>query len=354
MADCVLGCATNRVIITDQCGGQTICAFDGEIGDVEYGRTMDDTSEAKFTVYLTGGPSGAACCKCIGGVRSKIHAVTIYRQDDLVWGPGRITNIVERHGSITITARDVTEWLDARVIHHDLNFVGVPARDIALAIIQDAMAPDDPCGIAEKVIQVGGPGPLIDKSYAAGRVYAGDALRELARTSIDYTASGLAIVLGDVLSFGPFGVLGDEDFQTEIEVEERGIEAATKWYANGDTVQGVAGGLDPYYGLIEQITDESDIIAQAEADSASAGRLESSNPAPLYINIPDGAGLSPKAPVCFEKLIPGSLYDVDLRNRCRPVNQRFRLTALKVTESGSNSENVGVTLSPEGTSGANA
>lgn len=343
---CELGCGTHRLIITDRCGARQICELTDDLSALEYGRVMDDTSEAIATVALTGG-AGSECCDCVGKTHSWIHAGVIYRNEELVWGPGPVTNVLEQRGTAKITIKDVTAWLDRRAVHGDYDFVQTDIVQIAVALITDAMAPDDPCDIIGN-LQVLGEGTLIDFTIEGGRIMAGDALRDLARIGLDFTAVGNSILLAPSLAFGPFTTLTDGDFQTDIEVEERGEDAATKWYVTGEAVSGSCGGIDPYYGLLEQVAQEDNVIDTGAADTAACSRLEASNPAPVYVNIPEGAQLSSKAPVCFEQLVPGVLMNVDLTETCRPVAITNRLTAMKVTAAGGE-EQVGVTLAPLGT-----
>lgn len=343
---CELGCGEHRLIITDRCGARTICELTNDMSSLEYGRKMDDTSEAKATIALSGGP-GSACCECIGATRDWLHAGVIYRNGELVWGPGPVTNVLEQRGSATVTLKDITAWLDRRLVHNDYNFVGVDIIQIAVTLITDAMAPDDPCDIIGN-LQVIGVGQPIDFTIQANRTYAGDALRDLARIGLDYTAVGTSILLAPSLSFGPFTTLTDDDFLTDIEVEERGEDAATKWYVAGEAVVGSCGGIDPYYGLLEQVAQEDNVVDVAAAELAACNRLQATNPAPVYVNIPEGAQLAAKAPVCFEQLVPGVLMNVNLTDTCRPVAITNRMTAMKVTAAGGD-EQVGVTLSPLGT-----
>lgn len=350
--ECRLGCPDYQVIATSRCGQVTVCELDN-INSLDYGRVMDDTSEAIIVMNLQGDGLDENCCECVGGLRSWIHSVMIFRDGSLVWGPGPVVNILYQTEQVTVTARDVTAWLDVRLIHNDLDFFDANPLSIAQALINDAMAPNDPCNVAGRVFAQSPPTapPGIDRSYTSEdpSQYAGDAFRELARTAMDYTTIGDRIILGSPLSFGPYVTLTGEDFLGELEIEERGLEAGTKWVVQGDAVTGAAGGSDPYYGLIEQLADESSIEDEDEAALAARNRLEASNPAPLFINVPDGSRLSPESPVCFEQLVPGTLVNVNMTSLCREVYARLRLTSVKVHVSDSGDEEVGVTLSPLGT-----
>lgn len=341
-----LGCGTTRVIITDRTGGLQIADLTADMSSAEYGRMMDDSSEASITVPLTGGAAGA-CCEKVGGLRTWLHTGVIYRNNELVWGPGPLINIRENRGNAVIRIRDVTAWLDRRLIHTDHAFTQTDIIQIAVTIITEAMAPDDPCDVIGN-LQVLGVGQLIDYQVDAHRKYAGEILRDLARIGLDFTVIGTSILLAPTLSFGPITSLMDGDFLVDIEVEERGEDTATKWTVIGAAVDGSCGDIDPYYGLIEQLATEDDVTDSDSADIAACNRLSASNPAPLFVNIPSDAQLSSKAPVNFEHLVPGLLLPVNLNETCRKVAVTNRLTAVKVTAAGGD-EQVKVTLAPLGT-----
>lgn len=349
MANCTsLSCGEYRVVFTNRCGTASVCSLEKNISDLDWGRVMDDTSEANVTINISGGDAdGPACCECLGQLRAWVHSMAIIRSGELVWGPGPIMNDVNSTATGKIRALDVSIWLDKRVIRQGFSFKGVDIVEIARQLIVHGMEPDDPCDLVGQMdVTLGG--VKIDKTIEANRSYVGEVLRDLAKIGLDYTVIGSTIVLAPNLAYGPFGTLRDEDFLVDVEIEERGEETATKWYVNGGSVHGTAGGTDPAYGLIEQIADGDDNIEDTTAaNAAAAGRLTATNPTPQYVNIPDGARISPDSHVCIEQLVPGALFDVSLKNLCREVFLHNRLTALKVTVSGGD-ESVGVTLAPLG------
>lgn len=346
-----LGCAEDyRVIITDRCGTGTVCDLTGEVSGLSYNRVMDDTSQADVTLTMKGSAKNT-CCECVGNVTSYLHNMQILRDDESVWGPGPVTNPVFGPNAIRITARDVSAWLDARVIHEVHRFKNAYVLDIVKELLEDALGPDDPCNLLEQVIYLlppSGPQTRISKDYEPHHQYVGDAIRELASTVLDFTVVGMSMIFAERLEFGPFATLTENDFLVDVEAEERGLEAATKWYVTGTgTTVGTAGGIDPVLGLIERLVNENEVTDKRQLTKGAVGRLQASYPPPVYINVPDGAQLASTAPVTIEQLIPGSEFGVLLRNVCRPVLVQHRLTALSVTVDGKD-EKVGVTLLPVG------
>lgn len=320
------------------------------ISDMSHGRVLDDTSDATIVVDLKGDSADDACCECMGNLRTWINSIIIMRDGELVWGPGPITNIIYRKDQVAFTARDVSAWLDMRQIHEDMDFTEEDPLVVAQSIIDDAFSLDDPCGIA-KSTYIQEPKVLgsIDREYTSEDPVqrSGDSFRDLAQRAMDFTVVAKSIIMGEPLLFGPYVTLNDDHFQVEIEVEERGLEAGTKWTVQNSESYGSAGGIDPHYGLLEQIDDQNDssIDDDEQQEQIAKNHLKLSNPAPLYINIPEGARLSPEAPVCFKQLIPGTLFNVSVRNLCRSVYQQMKLTAVQVKVTNGD-EQVGITLSP--------
>lgn len=343
MSDCVLGCPESQAFITDRCGGKIVCELDS-LSALTYGRTMDDTSEAQ-AVPTVGGSDNSVCCECLGNVRSWVHSLTVFRDGKRAWF-GPVVNVLYKRAAVVVTARDVTAWLDKRAIHNNYSFVNERLDVVVAVLLEDALSDDDPCNLLGSAI-IGNMPTLVTKEVLAYDGYAGDVFRDLSRNILDFTAVGTSIVFAEKLTYGPFARLSDEHFLVDIEVEERGLEAATKWDVLGNGVRGSAGGVDPFYGLLEGVASEDSLLTVADADLSAAGRLEASNPAPLYVNVPDNARLSPDAPVCMEQLVPGTLIGIDVRGLCRPTDYLGRLTAVSVSHTPD--EAVGITVSPVGT-----
>lgn len=340
-----LGCGEYTVQITTRCGGRVKCDVTKASENLEWGRTMDATSETKFRVTLSG-DTGQVCCECLGETRTWINSVNVLRDGNLVWF-GPVFNLRYRSDYVEVIARDITAWWDKRAIHNSYVFEDATLREIIETLMRDALAEDDPCELLSRVHYGAALDEIrIDRTVTAYEGYLGDIMRDLAKSYIDFTAIGSAVFIDAPLKWGPFTTLTDEHFQTELEVEERGVEAATRQITSGgdDGITGIAGGVDPHYGLLEELVSEDSIDTVKDARRASENRLVASNPAPLYLNIPDGAKLSPKAPTCIEQLVPGTYFKTSLRDVCRPIQTTSVLTALKVKVDPD--EEVGITLSP--------
>jgi hypothetical protein len=347
-----LSCGTPSVYVTDRCGERTLYEVTG-ISELAWGRVIDESSEAAVAISLSG-DADMACCQGIGDTRSWAHGLVIHRDGERVW-EGPIVDIGENRDQAVITARDVTAWLDVRTTHTPINHAGNPVdlSLIAAEVIISALEPDDPC--IQPYVFVNGSGVTAEKELAPNEEYAGDVLRELARSGLDYTTIGRRILIGpDVGGIYPgggvaFAHLLDEHFVGGLTILEAGLEAGTRWIVKGDGVTGIAGGIDPYYGLIEQIAKEDGVQQQSLVNASAQSRLAATNPPPLYIDTGQGFGLDPAAPVCIEDLIPGRLLAVTARDHCRQVTEAMRLVAVNVRYTEQAGETVGITLAPVGT-----
>lgn len=345
MSDCILGCGETEIFVTQRCGSPTIGRLTG-VSEAVYTRLLDETGQAVITVSIAGnGAADEACCDILGRITSWAMEISIVRDGQIVFA-GPIVGVLHKRSQVIIAARDVTAWLDKRLIHNDLDFTeGTNMTAIAEAIIRDALEPDDPCVL--DYLDVSPSVLTAARTYGAESQYAGEAIRELTGTGVDYTTVGRRIILGGPLIWGPFATLRDEDILADVEVEERGLEAATSWLIEGSGVVGRAGGVDSFYGLLESRFAEDEILTEDDANVSAASRLDASNPPPLFVTVPGDSKLSPQAPVCFEQLIPGVLIGVSLQDLCRPVQVTQRLVAVGVTVNGED-ESVAISLAPIG------
>lgn len=347
----VLGCGTPSVFVADRCGSRNLYEIT-DFSELAWPRVIDEASEATVRVTLAGN-TDAACCAGLAATRSWAHSLVVLRDGERVW-EGPIVNIAMNRDEALLTARDVTAWLDVRTTHDEIDItLDTDLADIATRVITSALAPDDPCIL--QYLEVVPTGTLSTLTLDPNMEVAGDVLRELARSGLDYTAVGRMILLGPDIGGiypgggAPFVHLLDEHFAGGLEIGEAGLEAATRWIVQGDGVTGIDGGIDPFYGLIERIAKEDGIAQQLQVNGAATSRVEATNPPPLYVDSGAQAGLVPTAPVCIGDLIPGRLVHVTARDTCREVNQLLRLVAVNVSYTPADGEAVGITLAPVGT-----
>lgn len=343
---CELGCnPTYNVLVTERCSESTL--LEVEFQTLKWGRVRDGVSEASVTV-----PYG--CCGKLADVRSWRHELHVIRDGDEVWSGPVVVDVNCRSG-VTLVANDYLAWLGRRVIRYarcyDPECGGAPATGpvIAEQLVRDALEPDDPC-LLDYLTRIDG-GANQEREYKLNSAYTLDALTDLARGGLDFTAIGRRIMLmpeGHVL--GRTALLTCDNFLGDVCVSDDGGGAATRAVVTGkagDTdetvVSGYAGGVDPYYGLIEVLHNDDTIRTAASAAAQAAGLIR--NPPPLLVQPPQSAALDPNAPVCISELVPGVEVPVSMDCTCRSATQVMQLVKLDVTVDASG-EKVSPLLAP--------
>ncbi|MFJ1695649.1 hypothetical protein ACIOHC_10940 [Streptomyces sp. NPDC088252] len=306
--------------------------------DVEWSRVLDDVSTARVLVA-----PDADCCAALSRVRSWRHKLAIYRDTQPVW-EGPITAPEWTADGVQVSAVDILGWVDRRTPHNDQTFVDRELAEIAEWLIDDAFQPDDP----GHSVQIIGPSRIRgDRAYQADVGQSGDHLRDLAATGIDFTVLGQQILILPEDHYARVGSLTDDDFASELVVAEDGLALATRWVIHGkDGVRGEAGGVHPYYGLIERVAEESSILDDASAEAAARSRLAASSPAPVFLDSQE-AVLAPDSSVDVPALVPGWCVDVTTTQTCRDIAQSLKIAMVKVHEDA-DGERVSLQLTPAG------
>lgn len=317
---------------------------------VRWGRVLDDTSAA--TVQ-----AGDSCCPAIfkQGVRPWSHTLAIYRRVPgvkytRVWS-GPITSIEDDDG-LTFEARDLSAWFDRRRIHTDQVHFGADLSTIYQAIWDDAMEPDP---VPNFTLQISDSGHLADREVLADQNrIAGDEMRELGRTGLDWTVLDRThIVQGEEIANPPIATLIDRHFATPPAVSIDGFAQANDWVvsgsgggAEGDEVVGTASSPFGAEGLLEAVASEPSILDVTSALDAADTRLAQSSMPQVFIR---EAVLLPDAPVAMANLIPGVQVRFALDGRCLPVRQTERLSSVQVEAGQDGTEKVTIGLQPLGT-----
>jgi hypothetical protein len=340
-----LGCNPEyEVLITFRGNGPALGSFEPE--SVTWGRSMDDYSEAR--IQFPG-----QCCGKLAEVRSWAHEIHLLRDGEEVWVGPVLVDASCRSGG-TLIARDMWWWLNRRVIHADHVSTSQGAVSIAQDLIIDGFAPDDPQVL--QYLTTYGTGILGGRDYQANSKYVLDALKDLAKGSIDFTAIGRRLlVMPQGYKLGQLPILTCDSFQGDVCATDDGTGAATRAVftnsqtsSGGDiTVLGESGGVDPYFGLVEVLVTDSTITDAQTATDAARATVAKGNPPPLLVQPPDNSALSGDVPICINDLIPGVTVPVLMDCTCRTVSQDMRLSKLSVSWD-ENGETVGPLLVPVG------
>ncbi|MFJ2882488.1 hypothetical protein ACIQGT_13780 [Streptomyces sp. NPDC093108] len=332
-------CASHTVQIIDR-DGAAVAGTDVLVS-VEWSRVLDDLSEAKAVIA-----PDADCCAALARVRTWRHKLAIHRGTVPVW-EGPITSVEWTADGAEISAVDILGWLDRRTPHTTQEFIDHELAEVAAWLVDDGFEPDDPGHTTTIVAPSGIRGR---RSYQADVGQTGDHLRDLAATGIDFTALGSRILILPEGHAASLASLSDADFADELVVVEDGLALATRWVVHGkDGVKGVAGGVHPYYGLIERVVEETSILDDASAEAAARSRLAASSPAPVFLDSQE-AVLSPDAGLDVAVLVPGWCVDVTTTQTCRTISQALKIATVKVKEDG-DSETISLQLTPAGVGG---
>lgn len=345
----VLGCSDYRTLVFPR-SSLARAVFELPWSTIRWGRVIDDTSSASVT-------AGAGCCRDVlrNEIRPWSHTLAIIRLGDgRVWS-GPITGGRDSDGGIVLDARDLSTWLDRRRVHDLHEHASEELTSIFEALWDDAMAPDP---VPEYTLSVT-PGTVLgDREVLPEQNrLAGDELRELGRTGVDWTVvDRVQYVAADEIPAASIGPFIDSHFQTPPDVEVDGTVQANDWVvagsgggADGDEVVGTASIPFGPEGLLESVASESAILDAPSADAAAASRLARSAVSPVFIR--EGV-LTPEAPVSMAQLIPGARARISLRERCLTVDATQRLVSVGVEVSrsgGAVTEQVTVGFEPLGT-----
>lgn len=310
-----------RAVVRDRTGPEIA---ELEFTQLDWDRRLNAVSEA--TVQIP-----ARCCGRLANIEPWRHELAISRDGEEVWtGPVRIP--ASCTNGLVLKATDVLGWLQRRAIHEDHDWTplpGIGAVPAAVELIEDGFGPDDPNVL--KYVQSIGEGVVGGRSYLANSKYVIDALDDLAKGSIDYTTIGRRIVVmppGHEL--GKTVMVSCQHFSGEVCTSLDGDATVTRAIVTGVGVTGVAGGIDPYYGLVERLVDDDGIGRQSTADGAAAGLLLGANPPPVLVQPPQGSSLAPDTPICLSDLVPGVTVPVNVDCTCRTAVQDQRLAQLSV------------------------
>jgi hypothetical protein len=377
--DSRLGCGEYTVEIRNM-GGEKVYCVPREFVSVRWNRTLDEVSTA--TVVL----ARAQCGSCIDSVNPWEHEVAIFRNDELAWA-GRVSEIdySAANGSVIIEAQDLFSWLDVRKIVRNPEGYYAECLDLAY-IFQDVIASGlqpDPRPNFRLHLKPSGIRGTREYSLEQFR-YAGDELRELARSGVDFTMVGRTCFAGEIeIRGGDIPYIIEEHWSQPPDVKVIGADMATRTivgagaagsdgYDEYGVYPGPAGGsgeasvalltaAGQQFGLIERSFDESAIEDDCAAvsaeqdlsvDQAARTRWEFLSSPHAYIS---GGRLAANAPFGTSCLIPGRRIRIGVTANLagRPFVDLYRIQSLSVTAT-QDDESVSVALTPLGTFDAGA
>ncbi len=368
--DTSLGCATEyRAVIHWRGGAQQYLALE-RISAVEWGRTINDISEASVTLAVA--DAGAECCEALGRVEPWVHELSIYRDGDLVW-QGPVVRPRFRRDTVTVEAQDVSGWFDHVVNTFRVTYTSgtadargrmrapityIAENHIRLNLQESSLSvPPDWCGVLPYIVRRDADLPRIkvekdgSSDVAVWTEYLGDILREWTKRGLTWTTVGRSLLLRGrpTSDTRATTTLTLDHIEGDVEVVKDGALGATYAFATSQQSQNITNGTTlgtgrtgTAYGrldVLEKIQEEdaTDADLREAARNALAGRY----PVPTSIQVPDAAQLTPDAPVTIRQLVPGERIDVLAHSLCLPLAQGFALSDVAVSWSSQGGEGGG-------------
>lgn len=329
----LLGCGVPSVYITDVGGGQPLAKLD--VTSVTWGRVLDEVSNAR--VHVSVQQEDPRCSALLGKLEPWEYELLIHRDADEVWA-GPVMEPTYTWNDMTITARDLVQWFERRILPRDRAFTDVDLGTIAARYLADALEIDDSPNISFSVGLSGVTGTRsvlgINKRRAA------DELRELARGALDFTTVGRTIRFGGKeLDVPRLPLLTERSFEI-TQVRKAGLQMGNHWFVFGTTPSGVttplvgeAGG-PPNTPIVQQVVNEPSVKDLNSATAAAETRYDLFRTAPEMIT---GRFLE-TAPVDINDLVPGSVAEIRQQVGFKRIDGEYRLLSIEdswnATENG--------------------
>lgn len=367
-------CVTKHTAYIYDRGGQKRLFQLYNMAEVVWGRVRDDISEANIKIAAGYCYDQAAQLDQIEPIR---HELVIYRGDMNAFGigpkrvwEGPVTRIGLTTRQMEIHARDVIHHLSRTNMHvaYNNNYPNVAfAIDRVKKIINDELTykeareqaafPDLPSYGILPYVQYH-QRPTDAKTSRATKAMQKTVWEEVddmaAKGGIDYCAVGRAIHVWDTSAdeMGVTQTVTEADFLGELTVTIYGMELKTEAVVtDGEGAYGIAGGVDPYYGVVENLEtayDESegaDPPTSAEMASQASRNLSGSNPVPIVLRVPDNSTLNPKGVLSLDDLVPGVHIPLRAKILVKTITQMQKLDRMTVTETAE-TETITVTMFP--------
>jgi hypothetical protein len=276
----------------------------------------------------------------------------LYRGTTRKWlGPIRQVSGPEGDGDVTLSASDLSGWMDRRRIHRTLWFGGDDAETY-VGLMVDAFSSDD----SPNARIVWAPiGQTAERIYYADQVgkMAAAALDDLAKSGVTSTTIERTIYVGDAVPLPTRKIrLVDSHFSVRPAVTVDGDQQVNDLVVAGGNSSDTH---DPVYvrvtdeasmiidGALEDVLREAALVTDEQAAARGAARLRVAANPPVQFS---GGKLDSNAPILFDELVPGATYDVSLANTVAPVAGAYELVRVAWSASATEKEAVSIEVQP--------
>jgi hypothetical protein len=344
----ILDCGIWRIFIATRGGRHLLAELD--FLTLSLNRKLNDVSTCTVTVAADQNEECAPVLADIEPFEHELVAFRNYLPGDMPAWVGPVTLPTWDPLTLNIQARDLFSWFERRILPFDRSYTATDLAAIFGAYSTDALVQDASPNIT--LLFLGEIGVRGDRSVlASSRTVAGDALRELGRSGVDFSVLTRTLRYGGILDTSIATVLYDEAVYQDSSgprYSKQGLNMATRVTIKGATltggsqIQATVGTPDAQHGLIDLVTSEPLIMDAASARQAGSGRLSFLNPAPQYLSL----ALTPRAPITFQELVPGIRIDTAFQLGLTTVVGSFRLQQVDAAVDNAGTETVSLTLIP--------
>lgn len=367
-----LYCESHEAFLYDR-GGERRLGSLGNLDRVQWERLRDEISSGSVSI-ATRGPE---CDKTLGLAAAGRTELVIYRGGIRVW-EGPVTHIAYQGNSVEISARDVGHYVYRTMMtqEYDNRYpnIGSVVDRVHRILMNELVrmeAQSPPINVRQHIVQhIRTDNARTSSKTLPYQMTVYEHMDSLAaRGGLDYTVIGRALHLWDThYGLGRTGIVTETDFIGDVVITEYGMELATvSGVTDGKGRVGLAGGPDPYYGLVEVLDtayDESsgedwnegeeqqEPPSVAEMRSQAQRILAGRNPAPTVVRVPDNSSLNPKGILTIEDLVPGVFIPLQASLPGRTLSQLQKLDRMTVEET-KEGETINVTMSPAPNSASN-
>lgn len=335
-----LTCGTTQVLVQDRGGSNRRVVGGGSAKSwtsVDWNRLLEEVSGCQVRVE-----GKAHCADWAQSVVPWRDEIAVYRDGDQAWC-GPVTEMTWVDNELRINCKDLSQWFGVRNIHFDHSYdAGTDLGRIFHDLVADGLSVDTSPNIFHDLTSTG-----VVLNDVGGRVYKAsqhqyvlDALRELARTGIDWTMLNRRLIVGGVeIPQTTIPQLTVNHFADNPEVVRSGLDFGTRFHVSGsgrgeagDTIHAhndYSAALEATYGVVERNASESQIrdYTSARQNSLSRFDLFGRYGPPQYVT---GAELNGSAPVDISDLVPGHVFRLAV-GPTPDVTGLFRLSSVSAS-----------------------
>lgn len=329
-----------------------------DLNEVKWGRVRDDISMASVKIAATYASEQA---KELNEIEPGRHEICVYRGDVRVW-EGPVTRLAYTAKGVEVFAADIC-WYLSRTAMHAAYSSAYPNTETAInrmqRVLTGELARKEALAPAYNILSHITTHETVNdaRTSRVTEPYATTVFEHMddmaAKGGLDYTVIGRALHLWDVdEALGETPQVTESDFLGDMVVTVYGAELATRVIStDGQGGFGIAGGIDPYYGEIELLTqaydeekDES-LPTSAELQSQANRNIQGRNPTPLTVRVPENSSLNPEGILTVDHLVPGVHIPLLANLSIRRISQMLKLNSVTFTETA-DKEEITISLGP--------